>query len=56
VKKIYYSGQGYLENVGRFALVENEVGGEEHEERELVALALESHPGNLEGEPDKYFL
>jgi hypothetical protein len=27
----------YLECIGRFALVENKVGGEEHEEGELVS-------------------
>lgn len=35
------------------AAVEDEVGGEEHEEAELIALAAETLPGNLEGEPPK---
>ena len=35
----------------RLALVQHEVGGEEHEEGELIALRVEAQPGDLEREP-----
>ena len=35
----------------RLALVQHKVGGEEHEEGELVALGVEAQPGDLERQP-----
>ena len=40
-----------LEGLNSLALVEDKVGGEEHEEGELVTLALEPGTGNVKGKP-----
>jgi hypothetical protein len=37
----------YLKRILRLTLVQHKVGGEEHEQGELVALAFEAGPGNI---------